>query len=172
MKINGASGILTAFLSVVVALIGGADYLFGLMLMLIVFDVASGVVKAVIKNDLSSTKFREGVLTKCCMIAVVMLMVQCDGVLIEFVGHAFEIGSFNFGFRTLFLVWFCLQEIISVFENLACIGVPIPKFARKVLREVSDTVDNIDAEPIIDEVCDKLNIPRRNNDEPDDTDPG
>ena len=45
-------------------------------------------------------------------------------------------------FGVLVTIWFIINEIISILENLAKIGVPLPKFLMTVIQRLKNTTES------------------------------
>ena len=52
-----------------------------------------------------------------------------------------EIGT-NTIFGLLVTVWFIINELISILENVGRMGTEIPNFLRKILAELKNNIDN------------------------------
>lgn len=115
-------------------LFGEINGLFTSLLILTVLDYVSGVIKSIIKKNVSSEIGYKGILKKIGMFVVVALANIVDKVVFNnslFLRHGI-------------LILFISNEGVSIIENLACIGVPIPKSIINVLEQVkkSSKTDN------------------------------
>lgn len=105
---------------------GEFDTLFDGLVILIIIDYVSGVIKAIIKKKLSSEIGYQGILRKMSFFAVVALaniidkIVFADAILL----------------RYAVILLFVANEGVSIIENLAEIGVPIPKRLIEILIQV------------------------------------
>ena len=106
-----------------------AAWIFMLPLFLMVIDFISGFANAWVKNEVSSPKMRIGLVKK--LGEVLMLVV---GELIVY-GTSMPWKSDIMSFISIYL---SLMEAISIFENLALLGVPIPGFIKTSLKETQD----------------------------------
>lgn len=104
-------------------LIGGFDVAMACLLIAIVLDYISGIIKAYETKTLSSQIGLRGILKKVGVLLVVMLSVLIDRV-------AGETGAI----RTLVIYYFVANEGLSIVENLAQAGVPIPQSIKKALK--------------------------------------
>ena len=116
--------------SVIAAIATGAVYLFGgfdvalnCLLIAIVLDYITGIIKAYIKKELSSEVGLKGILKKVGVLIVVMLGVLVDRV----TGNTGAV-------RTLVIYYFVANEGLSIIENLGAAGVPIPAKLKKALK--------------------------------------
>lgn len=106
-----------------VYLLGGVDVAMTCLLVAIALDYLSGLIKAYETKTLSSKIGLRGILKKVGVLLVVMLSVLIDRV-------AGETGAI----RTLVIYYFVANEGLSIVENLAQAGVPIPKSIKKALK--------------------------------------
>ena len=102
-----------------------------LPIILMGFDILTGFVNAWAKREIQSKKLRIGLSKKVGEIAILVIG--------EFISFALRIPQEVMKFLSLYII---LMEIVSIFENLNKMGVPIPKFISKVLNNVSDTIVN------------------------------
>lgn len=98
-------------------LFGGFDKWLTAFLIIMGIDIATGIVKAAILGEYSSTKFRVGTLKKSAYLLCILTAVQMDIVLGE--GGLVRgacIGAFMF------------NEVSSMIENFGQMGAPVPEF--------------------------------------------
>lgn len=106
-----------------VYLLGGFDVSLMALVIAIVLDYISGVLKAYVTKELSSRIGLKGIIKKVGVLLVVMLAVIIDNV----TGGTGAI-------RTLVIYYFVANEGLSVIENLGQAGVPIPQSIKKALK--------------------------------------
>ena len=104
-------------------LLGGLDIALTCLLIAIVLDYVSGMLKAFITKQVSSKIGFKGIMKKVSILLVVMLAVLIDRV-------TGETGAI----RTLVVYYFVANEGLSVLENLGQAGVPIPQSIKKALK--------------------------------------
>lgn len=118
---------LNAVVSVVVTtfvwVIGGIDVAFICLVVAIVLDYISGLIKAYNTKSLSSRIGFRGILKKVGILLIVMVGVLIDRVTIN-----------DGSLRTLVIYYFVANESLSVLENLAEAGLPIPKALKDALK--------------------------------------
>ena len=119
MYLSIIAGIATAS----VYLLGGFDIAIQCLLIAIVIDYLSGLIKAFVTKTLSSQIGVRGLLKKFAILLVVMLAVLIDRV-------TGESGAI----RTLVIYYFVANEGLSITENLAQAGVPMPKIIKDALK--------------------------------------
>lgn len=119
------SSVLACIGTTFVYLIGGLDIAITCLLIAIALDYISGLIKAYECKVLSSKIGFRGILKKVGVLLVVMLAVLIDRV----TGNTGAI-------RTLVVYYFVANEGLSIIENLAEAGVPIPKSLKKALKSL------------------------------------
>lgn len=138
-----AKGILAVITGVTSYLLNCFTELVVVLALLMLFDYATGVIGAYFKKELSSWKGLQGILKKFSFMLLVVLGFLIDFVvsyLIEKVGLQFTTNGF-FGLATT--CWLIGNEGLSILENLAVIGLPMPPFLKPALTKLKDTADSI-----------------------------
>ena len=107
-------------------LLGGWDIALQCLLLAIVFDYISGIIKAFHTKTLSSKIGFQGILKKVGILLIVMLGVLVDRV----TGNTGAV-------RTLVIYYFVANEGLSILENLGQCGVPIPASIKKALKALN-----------------------------------
>lgn len=102
---------------------------------LMVLDVATGFINAWAKNCIKSSVMREGLARKFGELIIIAI------------GQLFFFGiglpRYCVGFISFYII---LMELVSIAENLDKLGVPIPKFIKKVLSNAEKKIDEIGEE--------------------------
>ena len=106
-------------------LFGEFDIALQCLLVFIALDYISGLIKAYCTKTLSSKIGFKGILKKVGILAIVALSVSLDRL-------AGDTGAM----RTLVIYYFVANEGLSVLENLAEAGIPIPKSIKKALKNI------------------------------------
>lgn len=141
MKENTVKGIVSAALA-------GLSVYFGQLLMPLVvllavmaLDYVSGLGKAWVTRTLSSRLGVTGILKK-----VGYLLVVCVGMAVDWVIHSalsrFGVTAWEHGFvGLLVIVWLIVNELLSILENTAQMGVPIPGFLCRLVDRLKTTTE-------------------------------
>ena len=112
--------------------------LLGVMLL----DYVTGMVKAYVTASMSSRIGVVGILKKLCYMAMVAVGAVVDyllqGALVQ-AGVDLHIEMF---FGLLVAIWLIINEVISILENLAVIGVPGFPALGKIIERLKNTVEN------------------------------
>lgn len=114
---------LSFILSTLIYLLGGVDVALQCLLIAIILDYISGLIKAFNTKTLSSRIGFQGIMKKIGLLLLVMVSVLVDNV-------TGNIGAI----RTLVIYYFVANEGLSIIENLSIAGVPIPKGLKKALK--------------------------------------
>lgn len=122
---NWLSAIVSIVATTFVWLVGGVDVALQCLLVAIVIDYISGIIKAYNTKTLSSNIGFRGILKKVGILLIVMLAVLVDRVTID-----------NGGVRTLVIYYFVANEGLSILENLAQAGLPVPKGLKNALKVI------------------------------------
>lgn len=109
----------------VVNLLGGWDLLLQTIILLIVIDYLSGILKAIYKRKLSSSLGYKGIVKKIMMLLVIALAYAIQ-----------QIFSVNIPIREITISLFIGNESLSILENAAVCDLPIPKSLKEVLIQV------------------------------------
>lgn len=113
--------------TIFIYLFGGIDVALTCLVVAIVLDYVSGMIKAYNKKQLSSKIGFSGILKKIGILILVMLSVLVDKV----TGNTGAI-------RTLVIYYFVANEGLSIIENLSLAGVPFPKGLKKALKALRE----------------------------------
>ncbi|NFE93722.1 phage holin family protein [Clostridium botulinum] len=97
-------------------LFGSWDMALGILIVFMVFDYGTGVLRGYIKKELSSDIGLHGIARKAVIFIVLIVAVCLDRL----------INSGNWIFRTLVAYFYIANEGLSLLENCAALGAPIP----------------------------------------------
>lgn len=116
----------TGWIAFLVWLIGGFDLLAKVLLALMLLDFLTGLWVGYKQKILNSKRAYKGLQKK-----FLILVLLCGASLM----HKLVPGI---GFRSLVGLFYCATEMLSIIENCAKCGVPIPKKLKKALEQVRD----------------------------------
>lgn len=119
------SVILANIATTFIYLFGGIDVALQCLLIAIILDYISGMIKAYNTKTLSSSIGFKGILKKVGVLIIVMLAVLVDRVTLD-----------NGEIRSLVIYYFVANEGLSILENLAVAGLPIPKKLKDALKVI------------------------------------
>lgn len=89
------------------------------------------------EEKLSSYKGIRGIVKKVCMWALVAVGVMVD-LLLGYVGLTLPAGV---SMATVVAVWIAANELLSILENAADIGIPLPRNLVKLVAQIKETVE-------------------------------
>ena len=114
--------------------LGGCDGLLYALLAFVVIDYITGIMCAVVDKKLSSAVGFKGIFKKVLIFALVGI------------GHILDtrvIGSGS-GMRTAVIFFYLSNEGVSLLENAAYLGLPIPQKLKSVLEQLHDRAEKED----------------------------
>lgn len=107
---------------------GGADKILLTLLAMMLIDYISGVIYAISQKMLSSKIGFKGIAKKMLILLIVTAANLCDNYII---GNGYMLRSAAIGFYTA-------NEAISLLENAALLGIPLPRKLVGVLAQLKD----------------------------------
>ena len=122
---SAAVKLITTFLGTcIVYAFGGVDLILRVLLFFLVLDYITGLMKAFKNKDLSSAVGWNGLMKKIGTLIAVIVAHQMDK--IDPTGSQL--------FRNAVVTFFIAIEGVSLVENLAIIGVPVPSILKRALK--------------------------------------
>ncbi len=121
-----------------------------LFVFLMILDYISGMLaanKEALEHPLNpqlgwnSKKGLIGIYKKIGYMLTISVAISMDYIIFVFIGEIGLDNKQNTLFGVLVLVWFILNELISILENVGRMGVQLPKFLVKTLTEIRKNVD-------------------------------
>lgn len=119
----------------VMALGTGLTWLLGVwdmpLITLVIFmilDQLTGVIRGYVNKDLSSDVGLKGIARKCVILIVLIVAVALDRLL----------NTGNWMFRTMVAYFYIANEGISLLENCASLGAPIPEKLKNALIQLKE----------------------------------
>lgn len=144
--------------ALVAGMIGGCDSMFAFLLVLVLTDVATGFIAAWYNKEVSSKVLRRGLINKTFYIVFIWLGVLADRVVLDTTGNYITIGGHIILLRNVIVAYLMLEELVSVLENAANMGLPVPSWLRSVLKQVSDVANSSTPKIITQWLHDKLGL--------------
>ncbi|MBO5476025.1 MAG: phage holin family protein [Bacilli bacterium] len=114
--------------STFIFLVGGFDNMFITLLIFIALDYITGIIKAIYQKKLNSKLGLKGFLKKLGYILIVIVASLFDSI----------IGDKQMAIRTLCIYFFISNEAISILENWAVMGLPLPKKIFQVFESLKE----------------------------------
>lgn len=113
-----------------------------ILITVVICDYISGLGKAYIVGDLSSRTGIKGIIKKLCYFMAVAVAMGVDWLIsLGFMHIGLDIKD-NMVVALIVIVWLVINELLSILENLAIIGVPLPKFLMSITKKLKVVAEN------------------------------
>lgn len=123
---NSISNITAIIGGLLVYLLGGWDSLIIVLLVLMCFDYATGMLKGLYLKKLSSNTGRKGIIKKIATLIIVSVAVMCEKIGIP-------------AMREVTIMFFAVNEGLSILENVGEMGLPIPEKLKNALIQLRES---------------------------------
>lgn len=110
-------------------LFGGWDIALNTLVVLMATDYLTGLAKGYINKDLSSATSLKGLFKKIFILFILIVAVALDRM----------VGSDEGVFRTLVCFFYISNEALSIIENAAELGVPVPAQIKNALEQLKNS---------------------------------
>ena len=116
--------------------LGGMDGFLYALIAFVVADYITGVMRAILDKRLSSAVGAKGIFKKVLIFVMVAI------------GHILDTHLIGTGaaIRTAIIYFFISNEGVSLLENAAAIGLPVPDKLKAVLMQLHDKADGGDSQ--------------------------
>lgn len=142
MIINSAKT-LTLGLSVVFSyLFGGWTVLLGALIFFVTFDYVTGVIAAGYEGKLNARVGFWGIPKKIMVFGMVAIAHVIDQVYLEQIGEPLALGEFQVSVMAATILYYLVNEFISITENLGKMGMPVPGPMKKAIEAFKDSSYN------------------------------
>ena len=141
-----ATKMIEVFSHEIVVPVGGMT----LVAFLMICDILSGIFKAIAqRRGINSTVGTNGLIRKAGVLLALLVFIVMDS-LIEFnfvtiipseILSVFKLEEAHIGLSHVMLGFFGLFELVSLFENLGEVGVPLPQFIMKSVERLKITLE-------------------------------
>lgn len=142
MKENVIQALFSAALGAIMAYLNILLVPFVVLLVVMITDYLTGMAEAYVNKTLNSRIGVVGILKKIGYIVAVAVGVVADylitNALIK-IGIDINVSGY---IGLVVTIWFIVNELISILENLTEIGTPLPKFLVNLVKRLKITVDN------------------------------
>lgn len=125
----------------IVAALGGWDALLEVLIALVVLDYVTGVMEAYQNKTLNSSVGLRGIFKKAGYFIAVIAAVELDKILVQAAGGSGWLDTIAQALpaRSVMIMFLVANEGLSLFEHLAALGVPIPRFILDALEKLKET---------------------------------
>ena len=142
MNENVIQGIITAIVAGVSVYFGIVAIPLLVLIVVMIIDYATGLVGAYITSQLNSRIGIVGIVKKISYLGLVAVGMVADYIIysaLSQIGVNIELG---YCVGMVIVIWLIINELISILENLAEIGVPLPTFITKLIERLKNTVES------------------------------
>ena len=109
---------------------------------IMLIDYITGMISAWVNAELSSKKGIIGIVKKICYLFAIAAAMGIDWLIYSGMTQIGIQLDYTIFFGVLVTIWLIINEIISILENLAKIGVPLPKFLVNVIKRLKTTAES------------------------------
>lgn len=141
MSKNALQGITAAAFAAIGVYFRQLGLPFVLFVIVMALDYVSGMAKAWYQRKLSSKVGVKGFVKKLCYMLAVAVAVVVDFVIQMAADQTTLDLTGCFFCATLVLIWFILNESLSILENIASIGVPVPEFLLNLIKRLKQSTE-------------------------------
>lgn len=110
---------------------------FLVLVVVMVADYITGLIKAYTTGELSSKIGIKGILKKFGYVILVFVGVVIDYSITYIIPHY----EYNIVFSLMITFWLIINELLSITENLFIIGVPVPKFVNAIINKLKIKIE-------------------------------
>lgn len=142
MKENIIKGVLTAAMAALIAYLGHLVIPVIILAVVMLLDYGTGIAKAWVNGNLSSKVGILGILKKLGYLVVVAVGMIIDWIIQAGIAQLHINFQLDFLFAIIVIIWLILNELISILENVAAIGAPVPKWLTKIITKLKDQTEN------------------------------
>ena len=146
MKGNAVKAALTGALGAVCVYLGELMIPVLVLTAVMIIDYCSGLAKAWITGKVSSRTGIMGIVKKAGYLAVAVMGMVTDWLVkcgVQAMGAETEV---HFVFALPVIIWLIINECISILENVAACGAPVPKFLLRAMDTLKDRIEEEDNE--------------------------
>ena len=138
---NFLQGIFAAVSAAIVAYLNILLVPLIVLIVVMIIDYLSGMAQAYVSHTLNSRIGVIGILKKVGYLATVAVAIIADYIISEALMLLGTDIKLSYYIGLVVTIWFIINELISILENLAEIGTPIPKFLTKIIKRLKVTVE-------------------------------
>lgn len=113
-----------------------------MLIVVMVIDYFTGLEGAYVNKQLNSRIGIIGIIKKISYLGLVAVGMVIDYVIKSALTQVGVNIDFGYCIGMLIVIWLIINELISILENLAEIGVPLPKFITKIVDRLKSTIED------------------------------
>ena len=130
-----AVGAVTAYFNVLIVPIA-------VLMAVMLIDYITGLTEAFVNKEISSRTGVIGIIKKVGYFAVVAVAMVVDYLITSALMQCGINLQINYCFGMIATIWLIINELISILENLAEVGVPLPHFLTTIVKKLKISVEN------------------------------
>lgn len=123
-------------------LFGEWSVLLAALIFFVTFDYVTGVLAASYKGEVDAEVGFWGIPKKIMIFGLVALAHIIDGVYLDQVGTPIAIGELQVSVMAATIIYYLVNEFISITENLGKLGMPVPGPLKKAIKVFKDNTFN------------------------------
>ena len=107
-----------------------------ILILAMALDYITGMYKAWMTKTLSSKAGIRGIIKKASYLVIVCVAMLTDWLIAAMMSKVGVPIPVTYALGAMVIVWLILNELISILENLAVVGVPVPGFLMTVVKKL------------------------------------
>lgn len=115
---------------------------FLVLIIVMIIDYVTGMAQAYVSHTLNSRIGVVGIIKKISYITAVAVGIVADYLISSALTQVGIDIKINYCIGMIVTIWFIINELISVLENLAEIGIPLPNFLVSIVKRLKIVVEN------------------------------
>lgn len=115
---------------------------FLVLIIVMIIDYVTGMAQAYVSHTLNSRIGVVGIIKKISYITAVAVGIVADYLISSALTEVGIDIKINYCIGMIVTIWFIINELISVLENLAEIGIPLPNFLVSIVKRLKVVVEN------------------------------
>lgn len=115
---------------------------FLVLIIVMIIDYITGMAQAYVSHTLNSRIGVVGIIKKISYITAVAVGIVADYLISSALMQVGIDIKINYCIGMIVTIWFIINELISVLENLAEIGIPLPNFLVSIVKRLKVVVEN------------------------------
>ena len=140
-QLNCVKAIIVAITGAISAYLGALDKVLLVLIILMILDYITGLSASLYEGAGSSKKGLKGIIKKVMYLVVIVLALLIDW-LILYIGSQFGIVlPFKAFFGILVMLWYVVNEMISILENAIRLEAKLPSFLKPFLDKLKEMLD-------------------------------
>lgn len=139
----------TVIKGLISTIVGALTSIFGILaipiLLLVICNIAdygTGIAASKFRGqEISSYKGIRGITKKICMWLLIVVGAVIDELIIYSTAQFGLVIPISFVVAAIVAIWLVVNELISILENLNDIGVPMPDFLKKLVKNLKSQIE-------------------------------